>query len=102
MRKQGQVILSLIDCLTRLERRTRRGWDSRSSLLWGMGSSIYGTAWMGEGSQESLTMEQLVKINFLLPISNKEEEVQENEVSIPVPGLSHPSPTDHLGVNYQI
>ena len=91
--------MSLVDCITRLKRREKRGRSSRSSSSRLSGDFIYGTTQVGSRSQDSLIVEWLVGINSMEPISD--EEVVENEL-IPVPGPSCLSLTEYLGVNYQV
>ena len=110
VRRQGEMISSLTDCMTRLERwrrNSRRG--SGDSLGRSSGSSIYGSAWSGSGTRASPIVEHWVQVNFLEPTSSEgEREVHVAENIRPVlvcaltPGLSHPSLAECLGVNYDL
>ena len=111
VRRQGETISLLADCVMRLERwrrNSRRGSGTSSGRS--LGDSFNGSAWSGSGTRESLIVEHWVQVNFLEPVSSSEEErevhVAENVRLVPVcaPTLSpsHPSLAEHLGVNFEL
>ena len=109
IRRQEEMISSLTDRVTRLERwrtRSRRGSGNSSGSS---RSSVYGSAWSGSGTRADPVVESWVQINFLEPTSSEEERevhVAENARPVPVrpptPGPSRPSLAERLGVNYDL
>ena len=110
VRRQGEMISLLTDCVMRLERWRRNLWRGLgSSLGRSSGESIYGSAWSSSGTRADPVVECWVQVNFLEPVSSEEERevhVAENVRPVPVcaptPGLSCPSPAERLGVNYDL
>ena len=110
VRRQGETISLLTDCVMGLERwrrNSRRGLGLSSGRS--SGDSIYGSAWSGSGTRADPTVERRVQVNFLEPVSSEEErEVHMAEnvrlvlVCAPTPGPSCPSLAEHLGVNYDL
>ena len=110
VRRQGEMISSLKDRVTRLERwrrNSRRGLGDLSGRS--SGSSVYGSAWSSSRIWASPIVEHPVQVNFLEPVSSEEERevhVAENirlvPVRAPTPGPSYPSLAEHLGVNYNL
>ena len=105
VRRQGETISSLTDCVTRLERwrrNSRRGLGDSSGRS--SRSSIYGSAWSGSRTRASPIVEHRVQVNFLEPTSSegeREAHVAENvrlvPVRAPTPGPSRPSLAEHGG-----
>ena len=109
IRRQEGTIVSLMDCVMRLEkwRRTlRRGLgDSLGSSR----SSIYGSTWSGSGTRVDPVVERWVAIQFLEPTSSEEdrevhvaENVRPVPVRAPTPSPSRPSLAKRLGMNYDL
>ena len=109
IRRQEEVISSLTDRVTRLE-RWRMRWRRGSSNSSGSSrSSVYGSAWSGSGTRADPVVESRVEVRFLEPTSSEEERevhVAENVRPVPVhaptPGPSRPSLAERLGVNYKL
>ena len=107
IRGQEEIISSLMDCVTRLERWRRNLRRGSGNLSGTSGSSIYGSTWSGSGTRADPIVESRVEVRFLEPTSSEEERdvhMAENVrpvlVCAPTPGPSRPSLAEHLGVNY--
>ena len=109
IRRQEEMISSLTDHVTRLERWRRNLRRGSGNLLGTSGSSVYGSTWSGSGTRADPIVENRVEVRFLEPTSSEEERevhVAENVRPVPVhaptPGLSRPSLAECLGVNYNL
>ena len=109
IRRQEEMISSLTDRVTRLERWRRNSRRSSGDSLGSSRSSVYGSAWSGSGTRADPVVESQVEVRFLEPMSSEEERnvhVVENirlvPVRAPTPGPSHPSLAEHLGMNYDL
>ena len=110
VRRQGETISSLTDCVMRLERWRRSSRRGLGNSLGGSSrSSVYGSAWSGSGTRVDPVVECQVWVNFLEPMSSEEErEVHVAENVRPVlvhaltPGPSCPSLAERLGLNYDL
>ena len=108
IRRQEEMILTLMDCVMRLE-RWRSLWRSLGNSSGSSRSSVYGSALSGSGTRADPMVESRVEVRFLEPTSSEEERdvhVAENvrlvPVHAPTPGPSRPSLAEHLGVNYDL
>ena len=109
IRRQEEMILSLTDRVTRLERWRRNSRRSSGDSSGSSRSSIYGSAWSSSGTRADPVVESWVKACFLEPMSSEEERdvhVAENVRPVPVcaptPCPSCPSLAECLGVNYDL
>ena len=109
IRRQGETISSLTDCVMRLERWRRNSQRGSGDSSGSSRSSLYGSAWSSSGTRADPIVESRVEVRFLEPTSSEEERdvhVVENIrlvlVRAPTPGPSHPSLAEHLGVNYNL